>query len=411
MPLRTAFISHAHTDNQKCDPYVEALQKRGISLYYDRANPQLGHDLGVALEQELERANALIVMVTPAALASFWVREEISMFFALMSQDPSRLLIPVLLQPCDLPPRLAARWWVDAIKQTLPQVIDQLVKALDVVSPSDDLPTAPGPAQRPRVANGARQPVELPSLAPTQPSMQPKSVPPYPAATFPQATTASDKPPIMSLPTLAASPSGGSALRASVAQADSRSWMTLATRQRRQRSIIAGVVAAALLVGMLGWLVWSQLPAVTGSTLTGSNCTTNAQTGLGGTPAAFGGPSAVSGNLVTLDQCLQYIDIHNGGVDAPATVKVGDNISIEYTGWLTNGTQFASVPAFGVSFTVGQGQVIAGLDKGVVGMQPGGERRLIIPPALGYGAHGYGGEGTGSAVPPNATLIMDVFVE
>lgn len=100
MPYKTAFMSHAHIDNVKCDPFAEALKQRGVNLYYDRANPQVGHDLGVALEREIERANALVVMVTPASLKSFWVTEEISMFFSLMSQDPSRLLIPVKLDSC-----------------------------------------------------------------------------------------------------------------------------------------------------------------------------------------------------------------------------------------------------------------------------------------------------------------------
>lgn len=188
-----------------------------------------------------------------------------------------------------------------------------------------------------------------------------------------------------------ASPVVGTSRRASVPQGGYRGWTSPAGRRRWRRSVIAGIVAGALVIGTLGWLLWSQLPAIMGS-----RCTTNARTGLGGTPAAFGGPSEVSGNLVTLDQCLQYVDIHLGSGWTDATVKVGDQITIEYTGWLTNGTKFASVPSPGLTFTVGQGQVIAGLDRGVIGMQYGGERRVIIPPALGYGA-----QGDGLTVPPN----------
>jgi len=92
-------------------------------------------------------------------------------------------------------------------------------------------------------------------------------------------------------------------------------------------------------------------------------------------------------------------------VGTGAAAKVGDTLSMNYTGWLEDGTKFDSSLDHGqpFEFVLGKGQVIAGWDQGLVGMKVGGKRRLTIPPALGYGATGAGG-----AIPPNAGLIFEV---
>jgi FKBP-type peptidyl-prolyl cis-trans isomerase len=103
---------------------------------------------------------------------------------------------------------------------------------------------------------------------------------------------------------------------------------------------------------------------------------------------------------------LKYTDNKLG---TGAAASPGAKVSVHYTGWLWNdgvkGAKFDSSVDRGqpFEFTLGAHQVIAGWDEGVAGMKVGGERTLIIPPELGYGARGAGG-----VIPPNATLIFDV---
>jgi len=86
-------------------------------------------------------------------------------------------------------------------------------------------------------------------------------------------------------------------------------------------------------------------------------------------------------------------------------VEKNSIITVNYTGWLGDGTKFDSSLNPGRSpfrFTVGAGQVIQGWDEGIPGMRVGGKRKLIIPPSMGYGNQNMG------AIPPNSTLIFEV---
>ena len=117
--------------------------------------------------------------------------------------------------------------------------------------------------------------------------------------------------------------------------------------------------------------------------------------------AQTGGPTKVTGKAKSTASGVQYWDITVG---AGATAVAGKKVTVNYTGWLTNGKQFdSSIGKQPFTFNLGAGQVIKGWDDGVAGMKVGGKRQLRIPPSLGYGSQGAAG-----VIPPNATLIFDV---
>jgi FKBP-type peptidyl-prolyl cis-trans isomerase FkpA len=97
-------------------------------------------------------------------------------------------------------------------------------------------------------------------------------------------------------------------------------------------------------------------------------------------------------------------------VGTGTAATAGRVVSVRYTGWLydptrpdNKGSQFdTSGTGTLPPFVLGAGSVIRGWDQGLVGMRVGGQRRLVIPPELGYGSQGNG------PIPPNASLVFDV---
>jgi FKBP-type peptidyl-prolyl cis-trans isomerase FkpA len=102
----------------------------------------------------------------------------------------------------------------------------------------------------------------------------------------------------------------------------------------------------------------------------------------------------------------EQLQIENLVVGNGAEAKAGQNVSVHYTGWLTNGKKFDSSLDRGqpFSFKLGGGQVIQGWDQGVAGMKVGGKRKLTIPPELAYGNRAVGGD----LIPANSTLVFEV---
>jgi FKBP-type peptidyl-prolyl cis-trans isomerase len=99
---------------------------------------------------------------------------------------------------------------------------------------------------------------------------------------------------------------------------------------------------------------------------------------------------------------LRFEDLIVGA--GPQATGPGQFVTVHYTGWLENSTEFdSSRRREPFSFPLGVGFVIPGWDQGLVGMRIGGKRRLTIPPELGYGA-----SGMGNVIPPNAMLVFEI---
>ena len=104
------------------------------------------------------------------------------------------------------------------------------------------------------------------------------------------------------------------------------------------------------------------------------------------------------------NQQLKSSDIKVG---TGAVAASGKTVTVNYIGTLTDGKQFDSSYDRKQPFTfrLGQGEVIKGWDQGLIGMKVGGERKLVIPPSLGYGSQ------SASGIPANSTLVFDIKLE
>ena len=103
---------------------------------------------------------------------------------------------------------------------------------------------------------------------------------------------------------------------------------------------------------------------------------------------------------------LYYVPVLVDSTKTKTRATAGRTVSVLYTGALLDGTVFDASSRHGntpISFVLGRGQVIAGWDEGIALMRKGEKAQLLIPSSLGYGA-----QGAGSSIPPNAVLRFEV---
>lgn len=126
--------------------------------------------------------------------------------------------------------------------------------------------------------------------------------------------------------------------------------------------------------------------------------------GLLALPLAWGQTTQPTGATRTTATGLKIIEVQK--LSQPMTAQTGDMVWVHYTGRLPGSTTpfDSSIPRNEpIAFQLGAGRVIDGWEEGLVGMQVGEKRQLIIPPSLAYKA-----EGRPPRIPPNATLEFDI---
>ena len=117
-----------------------------------------------------------------------------------------------------------------------------------------------------------------------------------------------------------------------------------------------------------------------------------------------------SSSLTAPDQSAVAYSQTDLTVGTGTEATVGTTASVQYALWLYSdsgpdhkGTQ---IQASQFSYKVGDGSLIKGFDMGVTGMKVGGIRRIVVPPALAYGAKG-NSDGT---IKPNTALVFEILL-
>lgn len=94
------FVRHNHEDDGFCRELTSAMRHVGTDVWYDEHNMGAGSLLDT-IELELRARPVFVVILSPPALASAWVRDECKWAFLRLRQDPRRLILPVLAAPVE----------------------------------------------------------------------------------------------------------------------------------------------------------------------------------------------------------------------------------------------------------------------------------------------------------------------
>jgi hypothetical protein len=106
------FISYASCDVETAATVAEHLESRGIRVWFAEWDLDLGEDIVLEIQDAIARCEVFILIASEASLARPWVRQEVSAAINAALADENRLVIPVVIGACSLPPLLASRKWI-----------------------------------------------------------------------------------------------------------------------------------------------------------------------------------------------------------------------------------------------------------------------------------------------------------
>jgi hypothetical protein len=125
-----AFVSHSSKDIPIVDKIVADLESNGVSVWYDKFEIRAGDDIVDKVNEGLKDSEYFLLILSPNALSSSWVKEETS--FAVLQQIAFKgiFVIPVLIQDCDIPPLLRHRRYVD-FRKSYDEGMEELLKIFE----------------------------------------------------------------------------------------------------------------------------------------------------------------------------------------------------------------------------------------------------------------------------------------
>jgi len=125
------FISHASADKGVARQIAMALEKSGVSVWFDEQELLLGNSLANVISDAISSSDYMLVLLSPQSVASRWVQQELSAAYARELDRRDITIIPVLIADCEIPSLLASKQYLD-LRHDVDAGVSSLVSRLGI---------------------------------------------------------------------------------------------------------------------------------------------------------------------------------------------------------------------------------------------------------------------------------------